>query len=131
MSDKVVYDTARQAAAYWVKSIVSRAKFIQKMNNKLANPKRIIILTDSQKKSLSEESIRAYETALAELISEKLEQDGSVKIVTGFGADGLLIQAANRIGYEVSMISVPFETTMVVTKSAVDINSVHKRTQLT
>jgi len=130
MSDKVVYETARQAAAYWAESLRSRARWFNNSNKTLANKNRVIVLSSGQKKALDEDSIVAYENALAELISEHLEQNGTIEIVTGFGADGLLIQAANRIGYEVTMLSVPYKTRMVVTLNEVKVNSVHRRTQL-
>ncbi len=130
MSDKVVYETARQAAAYWAQSLHSRARFLRKLNGTLANKNRVIVLSDRQKKAMDQSSITAYQQSLAELISDEIDKNGTCTIITGFGADGLLIQAAERIGFAVSMLAVSYETTMTVTKSEVKVDSVHKRTQL-
>jgi hypothetical protein len=129
MSETVVYETARQAAAYWTKSLHSRARFIELGQGSVANLRRTIVTSESRKKALSKESIDAYESSLAELISEMLEESGTVTIATGFRADGILIQAAEKIGYAVSMLSLPYDTTMIVSKTDIKIDSVH-RTQI-
>jgi hypothetical protein len=130
MSETVVYDSAKRAAAYWAKSLRNRARFLRSIQGTVANKRRVILLSDSQKKAINQEAIAAYETSLAELISEEIKKTGTCKIITGFGADGILIKAAERVGYEVSMLAVEYETTMTVTETEVVVNSVHKRTQI-
>jgi hypothetical protein len=130
MSEKVVYETAKQAAKFWTKSLRSRARFWKSQQGSLANSRRVIVLSENQKKTFDQESIQAYEQALAVLISEQIEETGTCKIITCFGAEGILVKAAKSIGFEVSMLSVECKTTMTVTKESVTIDRPYGRTQL-
>ena len=130
MSETVVYETAKQAAKFWTDSLRSRARFYKSQQGSLANSRRVIVLSENQKKTLDQEAIQAYEQALAVLISEQIEESGTCKIITCFGADGILVKAAQTIGFEVSMLSVEYKTTMTVTKESVTVDRPYSRTQL-